>query len=193
MSTASADAYTSEDIDYVTRVFPEVGQISSAELKRKVIEIWIDVWRESPWERIEDVPKNPENVGDRPLATHIRSVTQQALACAELVKNLHGIDYDRDVVLAGGLLHDVSKLVEYQPAPEKATSSPRGKLIQHAVYGAHKAWEKGLPDDIVHIVISHTHNSGKRPNTWECVLVHYVDYLDSDALLWEKGEKLLLR
>jgi hypothetical protein len=30
------------------------------------------------------------------------------------------------------------------------------------------------------------------PSTWEAIIVHYVDYLDSDALLFTHGKKLLL-
>lgn len=184
--------YTKQDIEYVASVFPEVEQITSEDLRRKVLEIWVDMWHESGWKRIEDAPKNPSNAGERPLYQHVRAVTQEALATAEIVKQLHKIGFDRDVLIAAGLLHDVSKLVEYQPGEGKATTSQRGKLIQHAVYAAHKAWEKGLPDEIVHIIISHTHNSNKRPSTWEGIVIHYVDYLDSDALLWAAGEKLLL-
>jgi putative nucleotidyltransferase with HDIG domain len=184
--------YSQEDLDYVASVFPEVNDIQSEELRRKVLEIWIDIWHESKWERIEDAPKNPENVGDRRLYVHIRAVTLEALATAEIMQRLHDVPFDRDVMIAGGLLHDVSKLVEYEPKGTTAGKSARGKLIQHAVYGAHMAWEKGLPDEIVHIIISHTHNSGHKISTWEGVVIHYVDYLDSDALLHAAGQKLLV-
>lgn len=192
MSTPSTEADIDRDQSYVRSVFPEIDEIHSPELRSKVTEIWVEVWKESGWQRIEDVPKNPKNVAGRPLCGHIRSVTQQALATAEIVRRQHGIEYDRDVLLAASLLHDVSKLVEYEPSGGGASASSRGQLIQHAVYGAHKAWEKELPDPIVHIIVSHTHSSGKRPSTWECIVVHYVDYLDSDALLWREGQPLLL-
>lgn len=186
-------SYAPADLEYVASVFPEVDEIESPDIRQKVLEIWVDIWHESGWKRIEDAPKNP-NVADRPLYMHIRSVTKQAVATADIVQELHGIGYDRDVLVAAGLLHDVSKMVEYQPseAGKKASSSRRGQLIQHAVYAAHKAWEKGLPDEIVHIIISHTHSSNKSPSTWEGIVIHYVDYLDSDALIWETGGKLLL-
>lgn len=184
--------YAPADLEYVASVFPEVHEISSEELRRRVLEIWVDVWRESAWARIEDAPKNPENVGDRPLYLHVRSVTQQAIATADIVQRLHGISYDRDLVIAASLLHDVSKLVEYEPSDAGAVKSRKGKLIQHGVYGAHKAWAHGLPDELVHVIISHTHSSGLKPSTWEGIIVHYVDYLDSDALLKDAGNPLLL-
>lgn len=187
VSTPSA-----EDVAYVTSLLPEIESISDARLRQAVIEIWIECWRESDWERIEDAPKNPSNLGpERRLYQHVRGVTQQALATADIVQSLHGIVADRDVMLAAGLLHDVSKLVEYQPdGAGGARTSEFGKLIQHAAYGAHKAWEKGVPDEVVHIIISHTRNSNKPPRTLEGLIVHYVDYLDTDALLFDAGAKL---
>jgi putative nucleotidyltransferase with HDIG domain len=183
---------SAEDIGYVTSVFPEIGDIADARLRDQVATIWIECWRESNWERIEDAPKNPANLGpERRLYQHVRGVTQQAVATAAIVESLHGITTDRDTLLAAGLLHDVSKLVEYQPdGAGGAETSAMGKLIQHAAYGAHKAWEKGVPDEIVHVIISHTRNSNKPPRTLEGLIVHYVDYLDTDALLFDAGAKL---
>lgn len=185
-------ATTAEDLAYIAKIFPELSQITDETLRHEVARIWAEVWHESTWERIEDAPKNP-NVPGKPLYAHVRSVTRQAVATADIMKEIHGKDYDNDVLVAGGLLHDVSKLVEYQASADGAAKSHKGKLIQHAVYGAHKAWEHGLPEEVVHIVVSHTHSSGVRPITWECVVIHYVDYLDSDALLYQAGKPLLLQ
>lgn len=193
MSThTEVSARSAEDVAYVTSVFPEVEDISDARLREQVIDIWVECWRESAWERIEDAPKNPNNLGsERRLHQHVRGVTQEAVATAEIVENLHGIAADRDTLLAAALLHDVSKLVEYQPdGAGSAETSPLGKLIQHAAYAAHKAWEKGVPDEVVHVIISHTRNSNKPPRTLEGLIVHYVDYLDTDALLFDAGAKL---
>ena len=183
---------SAEDDAYVRSVFPEIEQISDTELRARVIEIWIECWHESSWPQIEDAPKNPASLGvGRPLHAHVRAVTQEALAAAEIVEARHGIVADRDTLLAGALLHDVSKLVEYEPGGVRgAGKSPRGKLIQHAVYGAHKAWEKELPEEVVHIIVSHTRNSRVPPRTLEALIIHYVDYLDTDALLFEAGEPL---
>jgi putative nucleotidyltransferase with HDIG domain len=183
--------HSAEDLEYVSALFPEIEQISDPDLRARVIEIWIECWHESSWARIEDAPKNPNLGTERRLHEHVRAVTQEAVATAQIVEERHGIAVDRDTLLAAALLHDVSKLVEYQPEPSGgAGKSPLGRLAQHAVYGAHKAWEKGLSEEIIHIIITHTHNSGVPPRTLEGVIVHYVDYLDTDALLFDAGGKL---
>jgi putative nucleotidyltransferase with HDIG domain len=181
---------TQEDTVYIRRLFPEIELIKDISLAQRVIEIWAETWHASEWVRIEDAPKNPSTLpANRTLVAHVRAVTQQTLAVAKIVKEIHDINVDTDVLLVGSLLHDVSKLLEYGPG--KGPTRIRD-LIQHGVYGAHKAMEKDLPIEVVHMIISHTMSSKKAPATLECVILHYVDYADSDALLWASNQPLLV-
>ena len=183
----------SDDNAYITSLLPEIEDISDARLRGQVAAIWVECWRESRWERIEDVPKHPNLGMGRGLIDHVRSVTQQALAAAEIVQARHGIAADRDTLLAAGLLHDVSKLIEYEPDGNGgARTTTHGELIQHAAYAAHKAWEHGLSEEIVHLILSHTPASNKPPQTLEGLILHYVDFLDTDALLFDAGAGLEL-
>jgi hypothetical protein len=42
----------------------------------------------------------------------------------------------------------------------------------------------------VHAIVSHTRRSGVAPRTLEAVILHYVDYLDTDVLLLDCGQEL---
>ncbi len=190
---ATRPQVTNADRAYIRDLFPELKEISDAGLAAEVVEIWAEVWKESPWERIEDAPKNPESIGpERKLLPHVRSVTRQAIDTAKAVEQFHGLKVDMDLLIAGGLLHDVSKLLEYSPTKDGAAKSQHGKLIQHAMYGVHKAFEHDLPIELVHMISSHTTQSRHHPKTLEAIILHYVDYLDSDVLVWEAGGTLLL-
>jgi putative nucleotidyltransferase with HDIG domain len=185
-------ATSAEDVAYVVSLLPEIELIADAELRAHVAEIWVECWRESSWERIEDAPKNPTLSGrPRPLVEHVRAVTQEAVAAADIVEARHDVVANRDTLVAAALLHDVSKLVEYRRDDTGGgASSSFGKLVQHAVYGAHKAIVRGLSDEIVHAIVSHTRRSGVAPRTLEAVILHYVDYLDTDVLLLDCGQEL---
>ncbi len=189
----SVDEQSADSIS-IRAALPEIDLIKDEELRRAVIEIWAETLQESVWTDLEAVPKNAELPGIRKLAVHTRSVTQLALACATVIKEQHGIDFDQDKLVAAAILHDVSKLLENEPQEENddARKSKFGKLIQHGEFGAHKAWEKHLDIEIVHNILVHTRASRTLPSTWEAIVVHYVDYLDSDALLFTHGKKLLL-
>ena len=64
------------------------------------------------------------------------------------------------------------------------------KNIQHAVYAAHKMLQKGLPLELVNLVITHTHESNIRGTTWEAAALFYADFADSDVGVSDANAKL---
>lgn len=177
----------------IAELLPEIELVSVQAWREAIIDIWEEVWAESTWADPEDCPKSHKQVLDSSNILHTRSVTLQALATADVVERLHGAAVDRDVLVTGCLLHDVSKLVECQPGTEGPTTSELGTLLQHGVYAAHKALAHGLPESVAHILISHTHLSRTLPATTEAIIVHYVDFLDSDVLLHQRGIRLFAK
>lgn len=193
MTATKQGPVTAADRAYVRGLFPELEQISDRELAERVVEIWVETWKASPWERIEDAPKNPETVHPRhKLVPHTRAVTVQGIAMAKAIQQFHDLPVNLDYVIAGCNLHDVSKLLEYAPTGNGAGKSEFGKLVQHGVYGVHQALAHGLPLELVHIIGSHTTQSRLAPRTIEAIIVYYADYADSDALMLEAGQRLLL-
>ena len=177
-------------IDDVGKIFPELYWIGDATLRTKVAEIWREMANEMPWDSVDEVPKNVNDEKHRTLVGHIRGVTQMAIAICDIAKALHGKAYDKDAMIASCLLHDISKLVEYEPDPDASGTlrSPRqgrksrlGKNIQHAVYAAHKMMMKGFPLELSNLVITHTHESNIRGTTWEAAALFYADFADSDV------------
>ena len=182
-------------------VFPEIEEIRDAGLRRGVVAIWLEIAAECAWSRLEDIPKNLDVEKGRRLTDHIRGVTRIALAMAETAKAANGTAYDRDLLVAMCLLHDVSKPVESEPDPAATPNggavvpgrkSKLGKLIQHAVYATHKVFAHGLPLEVAHVVNTHTHQSGVRSTSIEGAYVFYADYADSDSFIIPNGGKSFL-
>ena len=101
-------------------LFSELREIKDPRLRDAVAEIWCEIAAEMKWDTLEEIPKNTEEEKGRSLIGHIKGVTVMALAICEAAKSLHGKEYDKDAMIAASLLHDVSKLVEYEPGPRKA-------------------------------------------------------------------------
>jgi putative nucleotidyltransferase with HDIG domain len=188
---------TEERLARIRELLPEIEQISRADAREAVVQIWDQVWRESEWDDLATIPKN----GSAPLATekvhgawtlvtHARTVAQLAVANAEILTKLHGLEFDRDALLVIALLHDASKVVEYIGSPEAVEKGRFGELIQHGVYGSFLMWQHNLPLEWIHAVISHTPSSAVPPKTQEALIVRYVDFLDTDAMLLDIGGKL---
>jgi putative nucleotidyltransferase with HDIG domain len=179
--------------DQLAALIPELQLVSSADLRRAITEVWSAAWKLSDWESLTDVPKAAGILPpSRKLVTHTRSVARLAVSAAEIIRDAHDIPFDRDELVTIALLHDVSKVIEAVGPPEAPSPSVAGRLFQHATFGAHLMWNAGLPDTIVHGVIAHTVQSKTVPATWEAIIVHYVDYLDSDAMLFFDNLPLFL-
>ncbi|MFP2910067.1 3'-5' exoribonuclease YhaM family protein, partial [Pyxidicoccus sp. 3LFB2] len=125
------------------------------------------------------------------LAEHLLSVMRLTLRVAD-----HYPMADRDLLLAGALLHDVMKVAEI--SPDKGFDyTDEGKLVGHLVMTAQKIREKtlaipGFPplleQHLTHLVLAHhgqlEYGSPKLPMTLEAHIVHALDSLDSRISSW---------
>jgi len=120
------------------------------------------------------------------LLEHTLSVTR----LLDLVCN-HYRGINRDLVITGGILHDIGKIHEFSYG-RIIDYTDEGRLIGHIVMGAEMvdnkiASLKGFPADLAmelrHLLLSHhgelEFGSPKRPKTVEALIVHYIDDLDA--------------
>jgi 3'-5' exoribonuclease len=102
---------------------------------------------------------------------------------------------DRDVAVAGALLHDVGKIAEYRYG-RTIDVTDEGRLLGHIVIGLEildylASGVRDFPGKMLlalkHIIISHhgryEWQSPKRPKTIEACLVHYADAVEAD--MWK--------
>lgn len=126
------------------------------------------------------------------LLEHSLTVVRRALGlCLE-----DDVSVDRDIVIAGALLHDIGKIEEYAYDQDAIDFTEVGNLIGHVSLGYYMvrqaiARQGDLPSDVatnvLHIVLSHQgrleYGSPVEPKTAEAFIVHYADSVD--AHLWQ--------
>jgi putative nucleotidyltransferase with HDIG domain len=171
--------------------FPLLDSIKDRELAKKVADIWYETWQESKWKDIGDACFGPEYPG-KTLIDHINVVAQSSLAMAEIRQKIFDERVDFDVLIAGALLHDVSKALEFEPTDGKPIATNYRKLFQHGLIGAHKALNKGLSDELVHLIIAHTNKSRLIPRTPEALIIYCMDLADADSHKLKIGLPLTL-
>lgn len=125
---------------------------------------------------------------------HVLGVTHNALWLAERYRAMYPDlqpPLDKDLVVAGAILHDIGKLQEIAWNTTGAEYTASGNLIGHMLQGRDivrdAAAGRNLPDDTLlrleHIIISHQRlpewGSPKQPMTPEALLVHYADDIDA--------------
>lgn len=161
-------------------LFPELALVSDAGLRDAIVAVWQRLWQESLHDRLEDVPVSTKIA--YPQIKHCQAIVKVALAAAAALEQVHETRFDRDVLIAGALLMDASKLVETRPGPDgTVVQSDLGRLLPHALYAAHLALEHGVPLEVIHVIVAHSPNGGKAPVTAEARLLDWVDQLDISA------------
>lgn len=173
----------------VDELLPELELIENVELRDKVRAIWQELWRESKFDAIEDVPISPKV--PKPHLPHNRCVVMMAVAMADAIERFHGITVDRDVLVAAALLQDVSKLVEMQPGENGAEHTDIGRSFQHAFWASHTALTHGVPLEVCEIVLNHTPDAPRFPASLEGKILWYADQLDVIAVFGDRWVKHL--
>lgn len=164
---------------------PEIGWIGDGDLRNKVADAWAAAVASSSFARIADM-KPSGNYDSRPLrhgtqADHIRSVTRMAVKIAEEMAGLFpGFRYDRDILIAGALCHDIGKVWEFDPenvarwrANPRAVGMPS---LRHPGYGIHICLTMGLPEAVAHMAAAHSGEGELLVRSLENTILHWADY-----------------
>jgi hypothetical protein len=126
---------------------------------------------------------------------HVNCQAELALAAAEILEKCNPeLEFERDLLLAGFFLHDVSKTVEVEPGPDgQPQFSEMSGLMPHAAYGAFLSLQEGLDAKVANIILAHSRLTGTKPATPEAVLLHYLDYGLADVLRAHRRLDLIMR
>ena len=111
---------------------------------------------------------------------HKRSVVHIARDAGEKINAMyHGeLTVDMDVLIAGAILADVGKLLEYElDADGKAVQGTYGKYVRHPFSGVSIAEECGVPPAVLHIIAAHAGEGNMIKRTTEAYVVHHADFM----------------
>jgi putative nucleotidyltransferase with HDIG domain len=159
------------------KIFPMIEKIQDTELKTKVVQCWRIAQTRGGWSSLDDIPFTllVPNAGS--FIDHVNRVTEMAY----VIGQKRG-DVDMDILLAGALLHDVGKLLEYEKVDNDVQKSPLGKILRHPVSGAALAMEAGIDEKVVSIIASHSKEGNFVERIPETIIVHHCDFIDFEIV-----------
>jgi 3'-5' exoribonuclease len=155
----------------------------------------------SLWERFRTMPaaKRYHQAYRGGLLEHSVTVAQAVSATSATFPGI-----DRDVAVAGALLHDIGKLEAYEMRGEAIEMSDEGRLFGEIPLGYHRVrsaieatpdFPSDVADALLHIILSHhgclEHGSPVVPATREATLVHGIDTLGARLGSFDRVEKAL--
>ena len=168
--------------DAVEELWPEAGWIQDETLRESVLQSWIKAFELSSL--------TPKDLNEIPFTLlvpdcsvtfmeHKRCVVHIARRSAEAMQEFLGrsLPIDQDVVIAGAILADVGKLLEYDRIDGKAVQSDRGKSLRHPFTGVHVALACGVPDAVCHIIATHAAEGNLVKRSTEAFIVHHADFM----------------
>lgn len=167
----------------VEKYFQEVKWIHDTELRKKVLSVWKKAAEQGHWEHLTDVPFTLLFPNSGRLVDHTKRITKLAKTIATAREET----LDTDILIAGALLHDVGKLLEYEFQNGTIVKSELGKKLRHPISGANLAKECGIPDAVVHIIAAHSHEGDTMNRTPEAIIVHHCDFIDFEIKKREKS------
>jgi putative nucleotidyltransferase with HDIG domain len=173
------------------QTFPEIQEIEETKLREQTARAWIEAWKNGRFSHIDDAVVSPQMPQYR-LRDHVRAVTRIAVAVAKVLEETHGLHVNKDYVIAGALLHDINKMIIYEKKGEAYGLADVAHRFPHGYLGALIAHKIGLPEDIEHMILSHTTKQISSPQTAEAIIVCYADCADFDALAHASNKTLLL-
>lgn len=152
----------------------ELKWIKDSELKKQVVNVWKEAVDRGKWNSVEDVPFTLLIKNSGKLTDHTKRITKLAKCILDARKE----NINRDFLIAGALLHDVGKLLEYEKIDGKYVKGEFGKKFRHPVSGSLLAKELGLPDEILLIIYAHSHEGDKLERSPEAIIVNHCDFID---------------
>jgi putative nucleotidyltransferase with HDIG domain len=168
--------------DAVRKLWPELEWIRSEDLRRKVEATWVKAFELSPL--------TPDDLNRIPFTLlvpnctvtfmeHKRCVVHIARRAAESMQEYLGksLPIELDTVIAGAILADVGKLLEYENVEGKTRQSKRGENLRHPFTGVALAMMCGVPDEVCHIIAAHAGEGDLVKRSTEAYIVHHADFM----------------
>ncbi len=166
----------------VEHLWPELEWITDPQLREQVKQCWIVAFERSPLDP-NDLERIPFTllIPDCPATfmEHKRCVVHIARRSAEAMDEFLGraLPIDMDVVIAGAILADVGKILEYETVDGVAVQSARGQALRHPFTGVAVAMECGVPDEVSHIIATHAAEGNLVTRSTEAWIVHHADFM----------------
>lgn len=168
--------------DKVKNIWPEINWIKNDELRNKVLDCWVYAIENSVL-TVEDIEVIPFSLLIKDcnitFMNHKRTAVQLSVDIANKMKENFGdeIKIDMDQLIAGAILIDVGKLIEYDKVDGKLTTSKAGKLLRHPFSGVAIADRFGLPPEVQHIIAYHSREGDLAKRNVEAIIVHHADFV----------------
>jgi hypothetical protein len=166
-------------------LIPEFLTIQDESLRSRVLAVWEDALEIGGW-KVEDLTELPytlliEDV-DITFPEHVSVVCRLCIAMEEVLREAYGDRYniDRDTLIAGALVADVGKLLEFRKVDGQYEWASMYQYLRHPFTGVGLCFKHDLPEAVMHIIATHSWEGDKFKRQPESIIFHHADFTDFD-------------
>jgi putative nucleotidyltransferase with HDIG domain len=201
MTSMKTTERTNYGVNEIAKLFPSLLKISDKSLGEKVAAVWNEAittgcggkgWTFDELRAVKFTLLAGDI--DMKFVEHLNSCAMQCIAIADVLESAFRceIPVNRDYLIAGALLADVGKPLEYdRDASGKVIQGKFGQQVRHPFSGVALAYKHGIPGEVMHIIASHSHEGDKVERSIESIIFHHADFVDFDIakLLGKRAAK----
>ena len=170
-------------IDQANQLWPELEWITDGDLREKTLKTWALA--------LEKSVLSPDDLNTIPFTLlagpdlkvtfmgHKRAVVHIARDCGNQMNLFfkNDLPVNMDVLIAGAILADVGKLLEYELKDGISVQAAYGKYVRHPFSGVSLAEMCGVPAEVCHIIATHAGEGNMVKRTTEAYVVHHADFM----------------
>jgi putative nucleotidyltransferase with HDIG domain len=167
----------------ILNLWPELMWIQDPDLREKTAKTW-----ELALERSVLTPADLNKIPFTLLAgpdlkvsfmAHKRCVVHVARDAGNKMNEFFKDDLpvNMDILIAGAILADVGKLLEYEMKDGKSVQGMYGKYLRHPFSGVSLAEQCDVPAAVCHIIATHAGEGNMVKRTTEAYVVHHADFM----------------
>ena len=169
----------------LTTLIPEFNEIKDNDLRQRTLAVWEEALVIGGWS-LDELSKIPftllaENV-EISFPEHVSTVCKLCIAMEGVLRNAYGDRYgiDRDTLIAGALLADVGKLIEFRKKDGGYEWASMYQYLRHPFTGVGLSFKHGIPEAVMHIIATHSWEGDKFKRRPESIIFHHADFTDFD-------------
>ncbi|MEO6969581.1 MAG: HD domain-containing protein [Chthoniobacterales bacterium] len=187
MNTTAPTVYS---VNQIAQLFPSLKKIKARSLREKVAAVWSEAittgcggkgWTFNELRAVKFTLLAGDI--DMRFVEHLNSCAKQCIAIADVLKKSFrcSIPIQRDYLIAGALLADVGKPLEFdKDASGNVIQGKFGQQVRHPFSGVALAYKHGIPGEVMHIIATHSHEGDKMERSIESIIFHHADFVDFD-------------
>lgn len=168
----------------VLDLWPEIDWIGDRQLREQVTATWALALAQSVL-KAADLKVIPFTLLCGPdlkvsFMDHKRAVVHIARESGRKMNEFFGdaLPVNMDVLIAGAILADVGKLLEYELDTEgNAVQGRYGKYLRHPFSGVSLAEKCDVPPEVCHIIATHAGEGNMVKRSTEAYIVHHADFM----------------